>query len=232
MARKGPSKHLVRLTTSRSLPIVAKKAEKWLSMPSPGPHKKDQSVTLLVLLRDVLGIAQNAYEAKKVIKSGSIMVDGKKVRNERHPIGLMDIITLTAAKKSYMMVVRKGRLYPSEYEGKTQKLCKIVRKHSIRGAKTVVTFHDGRNYLGDNQLKVGDSVTFDLAGGKVSSVHKLAPGCRCLVMAGKHAGAIAQLDSVLERKGSMGNDAKMKGDAGEFITALKYLFVVDDKFKI
>ncbi len=48
---------------------------------------------------------------------------------------------------------------------------------------------------------------------------------------GKHAGMVASLEEVLERKGSMGNDARMKGGAGEFITALAYLFVVDEKFK-
>ncbi len=231
MARKGPSKHLARLTVPASLPVKGKKQNMWLSMPRPGPHKKHESITLLVLLRDVIGIAKNAYEAKNAIKSGFVLVDGRRVNDERIPIGLMDVIAFPAEKKAYEMVIRKGKMVPVQHEAKHQKLCKVVGKHTIAGGKTVLTLHDGRNCLADDKISVGDSVTFDFVGKKITAVHKLAPGCRCLVVDGKHAGAVAELESVLERKGSMGNDAKMKGETGEFITALKYLFVVDEKFK-
>lgn len=230
MARKGPSRHQARIALPRRLPVKGRKGNKWVSMPSPGPHPKRESVSLLVLLRDVLGIAKGAAEAKRVIKSGGVAVDGRVARNERHPVGLMDIVAVREAKKSFRMLITRSGLSASGHEGAGAKLCRIVRKHTARGGKTVLTFHDGRNCIGDDKLRVGDSVTFEFGSRKISAVHKLAPGARCLVVSGKHAGALAVLDAILERKGSMGNEAKMKGERGEFITALKYLFVVDDKF--
>ncbi len=149
MARKGPSKHLARLTVPRSLPIKGKKEHMWLVVPRPGPHKKFESVALNVLLRDVIGIVKSAYEAKKAIKTGQILVDGKRAKDERRPIGLMDIVSIPSEKKAYELVIRKGKLVPVMHDSKNAKLCRVVGKHTITGGKTVLTFHDGRNCLAD-----------------------------------------------------------------------------------
>src|SRR5438105_1812911 len=59
---------------------------------------------------------------------------------------------------------------------------------------------------------------------------QLAPGVRCLVTEGKHAGETATLEKIIERVGSMDSEAQLKSGKESFITVTKYLFVVDDEF--
>ncbi|HDD45885.1 MAG TPA: 30S ribosomal protein S4e, partial [Candidatus Aenigmarchaeota archaeon] len=84
---------------------VAKKAYKWAVRPSPGPHPIDRCIPLLVLVRDVLGIAENAKEAKKIIKKGELMIDGVIRKDHRFPVGLMDVVAIPKMKMYYRVVL-------------------------------------------------------------------------------------------------------------------------------
>ncbi len=234
MAGKGGSRHFVRLTAVKKLPIAGKKEKKWLAKPMPGRHSADESVSLAVFLRDVLHIADSYFEAKRMVKARAVLVDNKPVTEEKFSIGFMDIVSFPVEGKSYRVVIDKhGRLKPFLVgkDDSTKKYAKVVKKHTIRAGKTNITLHDGRNFLGDNHYRLGDTVVLDLVSGKPANTLKLAPGSRCLVVEGKHAGVFAQLDSVIERKGSMDPEAKLHNDAKTFTTLVKYLFVVDDGFK-
>ena len=75
MAKRGGTRHLKRHAAPTSWKIRRKKFT-WAIKPSPGPHPKERSIPLAVLLRDILGIAENAREAKKIVKAGKIAVTG------------------------------------------------------------------------------------------------------------------------------------------------------------
>jgi len=190
MGKKGGSNHYVRMRASKSLGVVGRKKVKWLLAPAPGAHKKTEGISAGVLLRDVLHIAQNAHEAKKVLSTGSMLVDGRKVNDIKFAIGLMDIITLPAEKKSYRMSLEGGRLVPKEVSGDaaTRKYLKVTGKQTVRGAKTQLAFHDGRTYLGDKNIRTSDTCVFSVPEFKLAGNLKFAPGSRCLVTHGKHAG--------------------------------------------
>jgi small subunit ribosomal protein S4e len=234
MARKGGSRHFVRLTAVKALPIAGKKEKKWLAKPMPGRHSAKSSVSLAVFLRDVLHVADSYFEAKKMAKARAVLVDNKPVTEEKFAVGFMDVVSFPAEGKSYRLMIDKhGRLKPFSVgkDDSSKKYAKVVKKHTISKGKTNITLHDGRNFLGDNHYKVGDTVVFDLVSGKPAGTIKLAPGSRCLVVEGKHAGKFAKLDSVIERKGSMDPEAKLHAGDEAFTTLVKYLFVVDEGFK-
>lgn len=230
MAKRGGSRHYKRLTVPSTLPVEGRKRIQWLLSPNPGPHPKSHGVALGSLLRDQLHLGVDLREVKKILNAGHIQVDGKVVREARYPIGLMDLIEAPQAKKAWRMQIVGGRLAPKEVAMPKYKMCKVVVKKTVPGGKIAITCHDGRTLLGDNAIKVGATLKMSLPAMKMSGQMPLAPGVRCLVTEGKHAGETATLEKIIERVGSMDSEAQLKSGKESFITVTKYLFVVDDEF--
>lgn len=220
------------MRASKDTGVIGRKRVKWLLAPAPGTHKKAESISAGVLLRDVLHIASSIHEAKKILNSGGFLVDGKKVSEPKYPIGIMDIVSLPAEKKTYRMSLDGPRLVPREVKGEaaSRKYLKVTGKSTVKGGKTSIAFHDGRNYLGDKHIGTGDTCVFAVPGFKLASHIKLAPGVECLVMKGKHMGEVAKLDKIIERPGSHDTEAQLASASGEFITVVKYLFAIDGNY--
>ncbi len=220
------------MRAQKRLGVVGRKKVKWLLAPMPGTHSKAESVSAGVLLRDVLHLASNTREAGRILGTGGILVDGKKVREPKFPIGLMDIISKPEDKKHYRMSLSGPRLVPKEVSGEAaaRKYLKVVGKSTIEGGKVQIAFHDGRAYLGDKNIKTGDTCVFAVPGFKLAGHLKFAPGANCLVTQGKHIGEVAKLDRIIERPGSHETEAQLSASSGQFVTLVKYLFVVDENF--
>jgi len=235
MAKKGEAKHQKRIAKPKAIPITDKKASTWIARTAPGPHPRKGSVPLSVLLRDVLKVARTAREARRIMVQRLVEIDGKPRTDERFPVGLMDVVGMPKAGRYYRIVVDwKGRLVPVEIkkEDAGRKILRVVRKHIAPGAKINLTFHDGRNIIGDNHVHCGDSVSVSLPKAKIEEHLKLESGSRCLIMEGKHAGTIVTLNEIIQRKSGRPAEAKVSTDKGEFITVAKYLFVDDSRFGV
>ncbi|MCX8198146.1 MAG: S4 domain-containing protein [Candidatus Micrarchaeota archaeon] len=232
MSKKGGSSHFVRLRAHKRVGVVKRKAMKWLLSPAAGPHRKEDSISAGVLVRDVLGRAKTMREVKKLLNAGGLVVDGKKVKDPKRPIGLMDIVSEPMESKLYRMSLSGPKLVPKPISEKSsaRKYLKVVGKRTVRGAKIALTFHDGRNYIGDNNIKNGDTCVFSVPDFKLLSHIKLQPGARCLIVEGKHRGEIAKLEQIIQRPGSHATEALLSGQNGQFVTVAKYLFAVDDEF--
>lgn len=233
MANRGQKKHMKRLATPKAVPIRDKKARTWIIQPSPGPHPKKSCMALGVLLRDILKVASNLAEVRQILSNRMVQVDGAVRTDEKFPVGLMDVISFEKSGKHYRIVVDgKGRLKVEEVkkDDASKKLLRIVKKHTAPGGKITYTFHDGRNMLGDNHLKVGDSILVSLPKADMKGHLKRDKGAICLVVEGKHAGTVVKLKDIIKRAGGKPPEALVQHDKDEFITVAKYLFVVDDKF--
>ncbi|MBI2079948.1 30S ribosomal protein S4e [Candidatus Micrarchaeota archaeon] len=234
MAKKGRKGHTKRLAAEKSLFITDKKENTWLITSSPGAHPKSESIPLSVLLRDILKVAKSASEAKKITSNHLVSVDGKSISDEAFPVGFMDVVSFTSADKHFRLLVdHKGRLAPIEIQKNEvdKKILKIVKKHVAPKKKIILTSHDGRNIIADNNIRVGDSVIFDITSSKVSDTLKLQKGARCLIREGKHAGSVAKLEEFIQRKEGKESEARMSSKDGEFVTVAKYLFVVNETVK-
>jgi len=232
MSKKGGSHHFVRMRAHKRVGVVQRKAVKWLLAPSPGTHKKLESVSIGVLVRDVLNHAKNLHEVKKLLNTGSVLIDGKKVKNPKFPVGLMDIVSEPTEKKTYRMSLSGPNLVPKviSAEAAARKYLKVTGKRTVAGAKVSISFHDGRNYLGDKHITNGDTCVFSVPDFKLVSHIKLQPGVSCLVVEGKHRGEVAKLEKIIERPGSHESEALLSNASGEFITVAKYLFAVDGSY--
>jgi len=192
LAKMGGSNRAKRSTAPPFWPIHRKEKEFTIKT-SPGPHSKDRSYALGVLIRDVLHLVYTYREAKFVANSGKVRVDGVVRRDLDFPVGLMDVIEFDGLGKVYRLVPLNGKpLEPIEIpaEEKNLKLCKIINKVTVRGGIIQYTFHDGRCLLDkeDLALKVGDACLLEAPSQKVINTVRMKKGVRVLVIGGERAG--------------------------------------------
>lgn len=149
MARKGAKKHLKRLAAPTSW-YIERKAFKWAVRPSPGPHSMKTSIPLLYIIRDYLGYAKTAKEARKILNEGKVLVDGKVRKDYKFPVGIMDVISIPASGEYYRVFPNRiGKLILhqiSEEEAKLKPM-KVNNKRMIKGGNLQLNLHDGSNHL-------------------------------------------------------------------------------------
>ncbi len=229
MAIMGSRKHLKRFKAPKHWPIHPKE-NKWTIKPNAGPHAIEGSLPLLLIVRDILGVADNAREAKRIINNGEILVDGRIRKDFKYPVGFMDVIEIPKSEKVYRVLQdEKGRLilHPIAKENVEFKLCKIVDKTTIRGGKTQLNLHDGRNCLVDAEYKVGDVVILKVPDQEVSDTIKFENGTIGLITGGKHIGEIGRIKEINITKSSMPNTVEMETeDKKTFLTLKDYVFVM------
>lgn len=229
MGNKGRRRHEKRLAASRKRKIE-RKTFVWTVKPKAGRHAKDDSVPLLVLIRDYLKLANTGREAESLIKAKEIHVDGKISREPKLAVGFMDIVSIPKLNKNYRIILDfKGRLDTQEIPKAEAgfKLCRIEGKSTIKGGKTQLTLHDGRNEIvSEKHYKVGDVVKISLPDQKILEHYDLKKGSLVYITGGKHAGDLVEALDV--QRGSMTREILItfkKG--GEVLAApLNYVFVL------
>jgi len=237
LAKHGGTRHLKRLSAPAAIP-VARKEMVWLKKTRPGPHARKASATLSYFVRDALNLAENFREAKRLIKNGEVVVDGVQARDEKRPVGLMDVLSFPKIKTAYRILLVGQRLFPVAipFEQSSWKYCKIKAKRIAKKGKVQLVFHDGRSILVDREkssdFKPGDSVKLSVPKQSIKAVLKREKGALCYIPFGKHSGEVARLVEILERKGSESNNALLKAGGKELITLQDYLFVVDEDFDL
>jgi len=211
---------------------VEKKASKWVVVPSPGPHKKFESIPLQIVLRDLLKLAETAKEAKTAIKRGDILVDGKIQKDHRFPAGLMDTIAIPKAKKYFRVTLDANGLKLLEIPEKEAgvKLCRINGKTTVRKGKTQLNLHDGRSILvGKSGYSTGDSIVIELPSQKIVGHVKMEEGSIGLVTSGKNSGRLAKIKKIIIVRGREPNKTICEIE-GKAVEAMKdHIFVVGEK---
>ena len=192
-------KHLKRLPAPRTWSIP-RKTDFWVVRPSPGPHPIGESVPLGSILRDMLKVCDTAREARHILNNRGVLVDGRVVTDPKFPVGLMDVLTLKETKAHYRMLVNvRGRmsLVPIGEAEADWKLCRVEDKTTVRGGKTQLNLHDGRNILlPKDAYKTGATLRIHVPDQKVVEHYELGKGAPVLVTAGKHVGEIAHVQEV------------------------------------
>jgi len=157
------------------------------------PHKLKHSFPLSFVVRDILKFADNAGEARKIIKGRNVRVDGRVMKDTKYGVGLFDVIEI-GGKHFRVLPGKKMQLAEVPSKDGKLKLCKIKDKHAIRGKGTQLNLHDGRNILVEGgEYKVNDSILIELPNQKIKKHIKFESGALVLIVDGKHAGELAKL---------------------------------------
>ncbi len=205
--------HLKRLAAPRTCKIE-RKTKTWTVRVSPGPHPLNRSISLLVILRDYLGYVNTSKEAKYVIGSGQIKVDGVERKNYKFPCGLMDIISIPKTEENFRILLdARGllRLVPIPKENSEWKLCRIENKKVVKNGKTQLNLHDGKNILDTGDYKTGDVLKISLPNQEILGIIKLTKGNLAMIIGGKHSGQIAKIEEIEETASPAPNLVHLQG---------------------
>ncbi len=241
MTKSGGSRHTKRIASPKTWPI-ARKGNTFVPRISPGPHKKEASMPLIILLRDVLKLGTTRKEIKYMLTKKRVEVDGRPRTDERFPVGHMDIIRLVPTNTYYRVQYHKsGKVLPfeiSEEEAST-KLVKVTGKRSIRGGKTQISFHDGRNIVLPNddkrlsEIKVNGTLKITVPDQEIQEIFHLSEDSFAMVTEGHHQGKIGRITEIIKRYGPRASQVSFleenNDENPEFSTALEYVFVIGDK---
>jgi small subunit ribosomal protein S4e len=238
MGKKGGARHLKRMPAPVFWPIHRKEF-RWVVKPKPGPHPIRQALPLLLVVRDILGFGKTRKEARRVIAEGQVEVDGKVRREEKFPVGLMDVIRLPSAKKIYRVIPtpEKGlTLHGVKAEEAAFKLCRIENKTTLKGGHIQLHLHDGRNLLlkvKDPRKSTEDTYTSsDVLKLKVPSQEiidhiKMGEGVSALVTGGKNIGRWGTITKIEQGAGLHPKVVTIEDKAGNrFQATLNYVFAI------
>jgi small subunit ribosomal protein S4e len=216
--------HQKRISAPKSWPI-AKKISKWVVAASPGAHSRD-AVPILVVLRDILHLADNATEAKRILHSGKVTVNGRVVKKYKAQVGLFDIVA--AADRHYRMLPNPRGKYQlteiSEEEAK-RKLVRIDNITVVKGGKLQYNLHDGTNVLLEEKYGTGDSLVFSLPGYDVIEHFECKAGNKAMIVGGTHSGETGTIMELKTVASSRPNMVRIEHDDKQFETVKEYVFV-------
>jgi len=216
--------HIKRLTVPNTWKGIAKKENVYIMKPRPGPHARELSMPLALLLKQI-GVAKTMRECRYVLHNTEVFVDGRRVKDTHFPVGVFDVLTLAGTKESFRMLLdRKGKLDLVKIEKNSdRKVCRINGKKIIAAGKVQLNLSDGRNILVDkSEYKVGDSLVLELPSQKVAQHLALAQKAHIILMGGKHRGDHGEVAKV--------EDATIvyKNNEGKEIQTLReYAYVMD-----
>ncbi|OGI15373.1 30S ribosomal protein S4e [Candidatus Micrarchaeota archaeon RBG_16_49_10] len=219
---------------------VRKKLIKWTVSPRPGPHGKSECIPLTILARDVLKLVDTGREAKTIVKAGDILVDGRPRKDQKYPVGFMDVVEIPKIKKAYrMMATSKGLELVEIAEKETKvKLCKITNKSLIEKGHVQLNLHDGRNIIipvkdpkkrKEDVYSTGDSVLIELPSQKIVDHVKMEKGNLVLITGGQNEGVIAKIKDIITTRSREPNKLICEKEKLTFEAIKDYAFVIGSK---
>jgi small subunit ribosomal protein S4e len=105
-------------------------------------------------------------------------------------------------------------------------VCRIEGKSTIKGGKTQLNLHDGRNILVDDasEYSTGSSLKISLPSQDIIEHIKFAEGVRCYLIGGAHVGGFSNMTSYEVKRSSMANEVQFE----DFGTVATNVFAVGD----
>jgi len=241
VGKKGGRRHLKRKSAPEFWPVHRKEAV-WSVKPNAGPHAILRCIPLVLVLRDILGVAETRSEAKTIVNDGKIMVDGKVQREELFPTGLMDVVSISEVEKWYrVLTYEKGLFFhPISKDEAMFKLCRIEDKTVLNKGNVQLNLHDGRNLLiglkdpnkpEEDVFDTLDSVKISLPNQEILGHMKSAEGVAALIVGGKNIGKHGKIVAIEQRQKHKHKNllVTIEDEKGNhFQTTMEYVFVVGD----
>lgn len=216
--------HIKRLAAPKSWPIN-RKTNVWVLRSNPGSHTFETSMPVGVIIKEILGYVKNTKETKYVLNQKKVLVNGRLVKKQKLPVGILDVITI--GKDNYRIIINvKGKLIPVKIKDAEAKLIlrKVKSKKSIKGKKTQINFAEGTNILSEEKYNTGDTLVF--SNEKIKEHLKLEKGSMIYILAGKQVGNIGVIKDIQEKKGLQPARITFTKGKEDFETLKEYVFVI------
>ncbi len=241
LGRKGQSKGLKRKPAPRFWPIHRKEFV-WVIKPSPGAHRIENCLPLAVALRDVLRYAKTRKEAKTIVSSGKIQVNGKLVREDDLPIGLMDVISIEDISKHFCVLPSNKGLLLALIDKKQAefKLCRIEDKTVVSKDRVQLNLHDGSNISVKNaetekseiSYETLDTLKVSIPERQILEYVKMEEGGFAIITGGKNTGKHGKIVEIEKARGKKRRNSLATiedKDGNRFQTILGFLFATGEE---
>jgi len=215
---------LKRLKSPHFWPIK-RKIYKYVVSPKPGPHSAKTCTPLAVIIRDMLGLAENIKEVKKILNQGLVKIDGKIIKEHTFPVGLMDI--LSVGNEHYVLIPSEKGLELKKTKKHNLKLFKINNITINKKNKIQLNLHDGKNIIVDKKdYYTNDVLVFDIEKHEIKDVIKFGKGVRAVITAGINCGKMGKIKDLIVTKSSRPNRVIIEIDKNEIEIPQDYVFVI------
>ena len=213
--------HIKRKTMGKFWP-VPRTGTKYMAVPT---HEARNSLPLILVMRDLLGLVKSKKELKKVLNEKQVSINGKLIKETNYPLMLYDSLSLPLINKNYKIILDNKRFNVKEVsdaEAKT-KTYRIMNKTRLAGKKTQVNLNGGRNIITNDKLGTGEFVVVDNLSNKILKTIALNKDIEVIVVAGKHMGKIGKIKDLIVQ----GNVkvARVKTKSEEISANVKNIFV-------
>ncbi|HVC58645.1 MAG TPA: S4 domain-containing protein [Candidatus Acidoferrales bacterium] len=224
MANKGKSRHIKGLNAPKYM-AIHRKEQRYVVKQDAGRHTLATSVALLLVAKK-LNIVDNSADARKIIKTGNVSVNGKQVNEPKYPVGLNDIIEVKGHSHYKIGIDRLAKISIGEATKAEAgaRICRIIGKYKAEGGELMLRLHDGSIVKGGKEARVNDSVVLDHKG-KISKIVKLDIGSQCSVINGVHVGSSGAVKELKEGNMHKGKSAIIESKEGKFETLVKNIMV-------
>ena len=179
--------HLKRQKVPKNWPIP-RKGTTYVVRPSFSLNK---GIPILIILRDILKLAQNRKEVKKALISKQILLNDRVVKDEKHNALLFDVVKIIPLKKNYRIEIFENKKFGvkeiKEIESNS-KIAKITNKKILKGGKTQLNLSDGNNFISKLKCKTNDSVIINFKKKGIEGCIPLKEKTKVIVFDGKHSG--------------------------------------------
>jgi small subunit ribosomal protein S4e len=220
----------VKVQTTPKTWKVKRKGDKFSLHPNPG-KQYGLSMPLSLVLKNLLKYCKTTKEVKTILNENNIVVDGKRRKDHRYPVGLMDVISLGDLDEHYRMVFTdKGKLALVKIDKKESDLkpSKIIGKRVLGKDEVQLNMFDSRNVtVKKDEYAVGDTVLLRLPKQDAIETIKVEKGNLVFLYKGKKRGIFGTVEEL------SGTQATIKTDDGNVIhTNKEYVFGIGKQSQI
>jgi len=202
---------------------IHRKGTKYVVRPNFNLQK---GIPILIILRDMLKIAQNRREVKKALHLKQILLNNKIIKEEKNSALLFDTLVIAPLKKFYRIdLLKKGKFKLEEIKETeaNQKISKLVNKKILKNKKVQLNLLDGNNFISDIECKINDSVLIDFKEKKIKKCLPLKEKAKAVIFAGKHTGERGIIEEINQDR----KRVSLTTDKGKINVLTKQLVVVE-----
>ncbi len=216
--------HLKRQNIGEFWP-VPRKGTKYLSVAT---HNQEESMPLVIVMRDILKVVRNKKELKRILNEKQVFINDKEIRETNFPLCLFDVLSLPKMNLYYRALLSKNKKMIfekiSEKDAGT-KVYKVTGRKILPGKVMQLNLMHGRNINSKEKISTGDSVVINFKENKITKVIPLEKGKKVFIIMGAHAGHDGKIEEIVSRGGK--SIAKISSGKGRINVWVKNLVAIE-----
>lgn len=193
--------HQKSIAAPKSWPLIRKK-NMFTVRALPSGHQKQYALPMALFMKEVIKCAHTQKEVKYILHKKQVLINGRRIRDEKNAVGLFDVVEIPELKECYRVFLDRHGLLCAVAIAEKEKNISLMRVcgKTDRGKNTCqLNGDDGRNILVPKKeaaaYHCGDSILVDRAEKKITHLPRVN-GCPLYFIGGKAMGTCAPMTGI------------------------------------